>query len=354
MSEAILHEGEHVETLVLTQQHVAKLVSSGGRDRFMDLMIDRLRKAFVAARESNGTTPPREGFLRCPGETGVIEWMPHHQPGSSMTLKTVAYTPSNPAEFRLPTIIGSLTRYDDVTGRLLAVCDGILPTAIRTGAASAIASSLLALPGGRVLGLIGAGAQAVTQAHALSRVFPLERILVYDIDETHAASYADRVDFLGLEVRIASVAEIEANADIICTVTSVGVGEGPVLTGEHLQSHVHINAIGADLVGKFEVPKALLESAFVAPDHVAQALREGECQQLEPGDLGPDLMALCADPRAAEEFRDRITIFDSTGFALEDHVAFDVLLELAEEAGVGERVRLEHLPEDALNPYSFH
>lgn len=83
--------------------------------------------------------------------------MPHHDPGRSITIKTVAYTPSNPGTFQLPTIIGSLTRYDDVTGRLLAVCDGILPTAIRTGAASAIASRLLARPDSRVLGLVGAG-----------------------------------------------------------------------------------------------------------------------------------------------------------------------------------------------------
>ncbi|WP_369359733.1 ornithine cyclodeaminase family protein [Streptomyces sp. cg2] len=342
-----------METLVLTQQHVAKLVGDSGRDRLMDVMIERLRAAFAADEGARGRTPAREGFLRCPGNTGIIEWMPHHQPGSSATIKTVAYTPSNPAKYRLPTIIGSLTRYDDVTGSLLAVSDGILPTAIRTGAASAVASSLLARPDSKVLGLVGAGAQAVTQAHALSRLFPLEQILVYDIDPAHAASYADRVEFLGLDVRTVGLAELEAHADIACTVTSVGVGDGPVLLGEHLQPHVHINAIGADLIGKFEVPLSVLKSAFVTPDHVAQALREGECQQLQESDLGPDLMALCAQPRLAEGLSERLTVFDSTGFALEDHVALDVLLELATEAGIGDRVRLEHLPQDALDPYSF-
>ncbi|MEU2688781.1 hypothetical protein ACFV4E_26520 [Streptomyces hygroscopicus] len=58
-------------------------------------------------------------------------------------------------------------------------------------------------------------------------------------------------------------------------------------------------------------------------------------------------------PAPAEARRERLTVFDSTGFALEDHVAFDVLLELAEEAGIGDRVQLEHLPQDALDPYSF-
>ncbi|WLW53489.1 ornithine cyclodeaminase family protein [Streptomyces sp. YU58] len=340
-----------METTVLTRQHVAKLVKESGNDRFMDRMIVRLREAFTAS--DTGVTPARDGFLRGPGDTAILEWMPHHDPGRSITIKTVAYTPSNPTTYQLPTIIGSLTRYDDVTGRLLALCDGILPTAIRTGAASAIASELLARPDSKVLGLVGAGAQAVTQAHALSRVFPLERILVHDIEPAHARSFADRVDFLGLDVRVADLAELEAAADIICTVTSVGVGEGPVLSGENLRPHVHINAIGADLIGKFEVPRAVLKSAFVTPDHVEQALREGECQQLGADDLGPDLMTLCADPRAAARHREEMTVFDSTGFALEDHVALDVLLELAEEAGIGDRIQVEHLPDDALNPYSF-
>ncbi|WNE94144.1 ornithine cyclodeaminase family protein [Streptomyces luomodiensis] len=341
-----------METAVITRQHVAKIVQEKGLDLFMDRMIDRLDEAF-REESHRGITPARDGFLRGPENTAILEWMPHHQPGDAITIKTVAYTPTNPATHQLPTIVGTLTRYDDVTGSLLAICDGILPTAVRTGAASAIASRLLARPDSRVLGLVGAGAQAVTQAHALSRVFPLERILVHDIEPAHARSFAERAEFLGIDVRVAPVAEIEAEADIICTVTSVGVGDGPVLHGANLRPHVHINAIGADLIGKYEVPRSVLKSAFVTPDHREQALREGECQQLEDSDLGPDLPALCAAPALAKAQREKRTVFDSTGFGLEDHVAFDVLLELAEEAAIGDRVQVEHLPEDALNPYSF-
>jgi ornithine cyclodeaminase/alanine dehydrogenase-like protein (mu-crystallin family) len=79
---------------------------------------------------------------------------------------------------------------------------------------------------------------------------------------------------------------------------------------------VHINAIGADLIGKSEVPVPVLKAAFVTPDHLAQALREGECQQLEEGDVGPDLMTLCADPETAARHRDGVTVFDSTGSGL--------------------------------------
>ncbi|MFE0765071.1 hypothetical protein [Streptomyces smyrnaeus] len=147
------------------------------------------------------------------------------------------------------------------------------------------------------------------------------------------------------------LAELETAADIICTVTPVGVGDGPVPSGANLRPHVHINAIGADLIGKFEVPVPVLEVGV--PDHLAQALRKAERQQLEEGNVGTDLTTLYADPETAARHRDGVTVFDSTRFGLEDHVALDVLLELAEEASIGDRVQIEHLPHDTLNPYSF-
>lgn len=73
-----------------------------------------------------------------------------------------------------------------------------------------------------MLGLVRAGAQAVTQTHALSRVFPLERVLVHDVDPAHERTFAERVEFLGPDVEVVPVAVPEAAAAIICTVTSMG------------------------------------------------------------------------------------------------------------------------------------
>ncbi|MFF7751129.1 ornithine cyclodeaminase family protein [Streptomyces sp. NPDC007971] len=341
-----------MDALVLTQRHVGKIVELCGRDLFADLVIDRLHRAL--AGRSRGVAPPRAGFGRGPGDTGAIEWMPYHLPGECMTLKTVSYTPSLPTVPQyLPSLSGTLARFDDVTGRLTAVCDARLLTAVRTGAASAVASRMLALPESRVLGLVGAGAQAVTQAHALSRLFPLTEILVHDVEASHAASFRDRVGFLDLEVRRAGLAELAARADIICTATTVAVGEGPVLSAEGLQPHVHINAVGADSVGRTELPLPLLRVALVVPDHLDQARHEGECQQLSEPEIGPRLSAVCAHPERWAPYRNRTTVFDSTGYALEDHVALDVLIQMAKETGVGERMLMEHVPIDALDPYTF-
>ncbi|MFI7324194.1 hypothetical protein ACIBQ3_05825 [Streptomyces rubiginosohelvolus] len=79
-----------METTALTRQHVAKLVKESGNDRFVDRMIVRLQEAFIAP--DKGVSPTRDGFLRGPGDTAVIEWMPHHDPGHFTTIKMVACT----------------------------------------------------------------------------------------------------------------------------------------------------------------------------------------------------------------------------------------------------------------------
>ncbi|MEV3985321.1 ornithine cyclodeaminase family protein [Nonomuraea sp. NPDC049758] len=324
-----------------------------GRDHVMDLLTRRLAEAFAGMSAAPGETPPRAGFVRCAQDSGVLEWMPHREAGNAVTIKTVAYSPANPASYGLPTILGAVCRFDDVTGRFLALCDGVLLTALRTGAASAVATRLLARPGSTVLGLVGAGAQAVTQVHAISRVLPLRQVLVTDVDRLRAADLARRVAFTGLDVRVAGIAAIEAAADVICTVTSVPVGAGPVLEGRRLKPYAHVNAVGSDLPGKTELPLDVLRAAAVFPDHLAQARHEGECQRLGADQIGPELAELCAAPELAEPYTGRLTVFDSTGFALEDHVALDVFLELAAACGVGSEVQIEHLPGDAVDPYAF-
>lgn len=339
-------------TWLLCQDDLERILQIIGRDTMMRRMIDALAAGLAGlGRGARENSAARTGFTRSGEVPGVIELMPHRDPGSSVTVKMIAYSPSNPRNFRLPTILGTVARIDDDSGRLVALADGVLLTAVRTGAASAVASRLLAAPESSKIGLVGTGAQAVTQLHGLSQVFDIESVLVYDIDAATAASFADRVAFVGVPVEIASPERILAESDIICTATSVPVGGGPVLPeGDHSE-HLHINSIGADEVGKTELPKSLLQRAFVCVDHRAQALREGESQQLRPHEIGPSLGHLCAYPDEAVAPRSGLTVFDSTGFALEDHLALDVFLAAAEELGLGTKVSIEHHPENVLDPY---
>lgn len=250
-----------------------------------------------------------------------------------------------------------MSAYDPVSGHLSAVIDGTFLTALRTGAASAIATQLLAAPNSQVLGLIGAGAQAITQLHGLSRCFDLKQVLVFDSDLAVSQSFSERLACLGLdklEVRQAEIDDLVAAADILCTATSVDVDDGPVFPDQSLKPWLHVNAVGADFPGKFEVPLSLLEHSFVCPDFRDQAIREGECQQLEDlKQIGAELSTVVKHPTQYRHYQQQTTVFDSTGFALEDQVAMNMLLHYAAELQVGTLVELESATAEVKNPYSF-
>lgn len=339
--------------LFLDRGDINKIIEIAGIDNVMTRVIARLTNGMSEAHEDLAHfSPPRDGFLREGPTVGVIEWMPYRQNGKSVTIKTVAYSPANPANFGLPTITASIARFDDATGELTVLADGGTITAIRTGAASAIASKALARPDSTVLGIVGCGAQAVTQLHGLSLLFPLDTVLIWDIDTSQLGSLSRRVAFTGLDVHLASPQRIAGLADIVVTATSVGVGQGPVFPDGDTKEHLHINAVGADLVGKTELPLGLLKRALVCPDHPEQALREGESQVLERSELGPTLGQICADPAIVQAAQPRLTVFDSTGVAIEDHLALDVFLDLAAELGIGRKIGLRWARYDAFDPYS--
>lgn len=295
----------------------------------------------------------RDGFATADRRPGLVEWMPAMRRGRTVTVKLVSYHPDNPQHALLPTILSTLCTFDARTGHLESVMDGTFATAVRTGAASAMASRILARPDSSVLGLIGAGAQAVTQLHALSRLFPLETVYVYDTDPAVARTFASRVPVRKVEVVVSDVATIERRSDIICTATSVAPAAGPVLPGRDLLPHVHVNAVGSDMPGKYELPIDLLRSASVIPDHRAQACAEGECQRLTEGEIGPTLQDLVNDGTLARELRARQTIYDSTGLALHDLAMAELFTELADEFGVGWTTNLESAGSDPHDPYAF-
>ncbi len=207
-----------------------------------------------------------------------------------------------------------------------------------------------------MLGLIGCGAQAVTQLHALSRVFALREVVAYDVDQQACRSFPARAAALGLRgvrVTAAPLDEVTRRADILCTATSVDLGCGPVFEDRELRQHVHVNAVGSDFPGKVELPLRLLKRSLVCPDFRTQAIAEGECQQLSDEEIGPSLVDLVSDAQHYADRRTQPTVFDSTGWALEDHVIVDMLVRYGNELGCGTALELEAVCEDARDPYGF-
>ncbi|MEO1589883.1 MAG: ornithine cyclodeaminase family protein [Cyanobacteria bacterium J06632_22] len=344
------------QTRLLSADDVQLIAQRVGLDRLMDEMIGRLTQAFLEFDNHNTVVPIRSGFNYRTPHVGLVEWMPLLQKTQQIVVKTVGYHPQNPELYGLPTVLSTISAYDPTSGRLLAVVDGTFLTALRTGAASAIASQYLAQPNSRTLGLVGAGAQAITQLHALSRRFDLKHVLVYDTDPVVMASFAERAAVLKLDLRIESapLVQVTTAADILCTATSVDVEAGPVIPAQGLKPGLHINAVGADFPGKTEIPLSVLEQSLVCPDFYEQALLEGECQQFEDrSQIGPELFELVKSPAAYKAHQQQMTVFDSTGFALEDQTAMNLMLAYADELGLGTWMALESVAADVKNPYSF-
>lgn len=345
-----------METIALDSADVREIIHRIGLHRLMDEMIARLEHAFRTFDSRYTESPARSGFAYDIPHTGLLEWMPIMRHGQRATIKVVGYHPHNPAQRNLPTILSTVSTYDTTTGHMIGLADATFLTALRTGAASAVASRLMAHPDSHTVGLIGAGAQAVTQLHALSRVFRIERVFVYDIDPSVALSFARRTAFLEYEAVPIAAGELRmlvAESDIICTCTSVQGGSGPVFQDTGTKPWVHVNAVGADFPGKIEVPDALLHRSFVCPDFPAQAVLEGECQRLPAEAIAVSLVELVKHATQFRHVRFGPTVFDSTGWALEDHVALELLLDYARQAGLGKRLQLETIADDPHNPYHF-
>ena len=344
------------ETLILTREDIRQMVLQTGLDVLMDEMIARLTAAMSTFRAEDASIPSRQGFRYTHPAPGLIEWMPCMSDGGGRaTIKIVGYHPSNSGERNLPTILSTVSAYDTTSGHLICMMDATLITALRTGAVSAIASRLMASPRSTTLGIIGAGAQAVTQLHAVSRVLDIDRVVVYDHDPFALSTFPLRTRTVSghLDVKSASCDQVVESADVLCTVTSVGVGDGPVFNGVEPKPWLHVNAVGSDLPGKTELPLALLHRSFVCPDFRNQAIEEGECQLMPPEKIGPNLFELVQNSEKYRFVQEGLSVFDSTGWTLEDEVAMTLFMELAAEFNLGMQLPIENVTTDALNPYHF-
>lgn len=342
-----------MSTKVITKEDLQQILQRVGLDSLMDELIDRLTSALARFDATQTIIKQRDGFAYTLPSPGVLEWMPCMQAQDKVTVKMVAYNPRNPEVEHLPTILSSLSLYDVRNGTLLCLVDGTLPTALRTGAASAIASRILAKEDAHRLGMIGCGAQAVTQIHALSRVFDLREIQVYDRNRHNMDSLNRRLEHLGITVSPAPLQHLVESADILCTATSVDVHAGPIFADCNVQPWLHINAIGSDLPGKTELPLSLLQRAFICPDFIDQALVEGECQQLAKGDIDAMLVDLVQRPEAYRHIRNRLSVFDSTGYAIEDQVVMELLHDYAVSLHLGTELNIESNMADVFDPYAL-
>jgi len=296
--------------------------------------IEAMREAFIALSAGRATVPMR-GAL--PSADGILLTMPS-QLDDGWVVKIVGVNPGN-AALGLPTVHAMLLVMDAATGVPQALMDGHALTAIRTGAASGLATDLLARPDAVTLGVIGAGVQARTQIEAVCAVRPIREIRVYS--RSGAQALADEIkDSYGARIVVASsAAEALAGADVIVAATT---SQTPVIHAADVQAGAHINGVGSFRPTMQEVAADMVVKARVFVDQRAAAWAEAG-DLIIPRDQGliaedhivGEIGEVAAGQIAGRTSPDEITFFKSVGNAAQDNVVARRVLAAAVSRGLG-------------------
>lgn len=338
------------KTLLLEEHDVVGLVNAIGLELFLKELIIRLEKGFSDFASGKIKVPARHEFFF---EKGTIESMPCADE-EFFAVKLINTHPENSYKYFLPTIIGCGALIDGKNGYPVLLTESTILTALRTAAASAVATKYLA-NNAEIFGIIGAGVQAIPQTHALSLVSNFSEVQVFDLNPCASAQFKKSASKLGLDTTVAECASsLCEKADILTTVTCKKRDGIPIVFNSWIKEGMHINAVGGDSPGKFELEKSLLLRSKVVVDFYDQALVEGESQQLKKEETYGHLGEILSRTKAGRINNQEITIFDSTGFAMEDLVTYKFIHELALEFRIGKKIDIIGNPKNSFDLYESY
>jgi len=296
----------------------------------MPQLLDAVEAAYRDVADGRDRSPLRSRVQLAGGDLLLMPGV--REGGAGATVKLVTVMPGNAAR-GLPTIHAAVVWFDSESGEPLAMLDGAALTAMRTGAASGVATRLLARPDARVLALFGVGAQAAWQVRAVMAARPIEELRVYCRTATSREAFAGVMrEEIGPSVRVLAASDAESatrGADVICCATT---SSQPVFAAEWVSPGAHVNGVGSFRLGMVEMPPELFERAsLVAVDSRKAALEEA-------GDLVAALEAeligrngfveigTVAAAWAATRDPAAITVFKSVGLAIQDLAAAELVM----------------------------
>ena len=319
-----------METVILDADDVTKCTQ-------VTEVIDAVEGAFSAYARGD-TQMPAKSYIDLPQYNGDFRSMPAYietEDWDAAAIKWVNVHPDNPDHEGLPTVMGTLIYSDPDTGFPLAVMDGTDLTRLRTGAAAAVATRYLSRENATSLGLVGAGVQSHSQLDAISQVRDIETVVISDLDDEVRAAFVEKYDD-EFDVQEGSVTEAAA-CDVVSTTTPV---RDPIV--HEAGEGTHINAMGADAEGKHEIADEILQDAKLVIDDYEQCTHSGEINVpwndgvLDDDDLHGEIGDVVAGEIEGRTADDGVTVFDSTGLAIQDVAAAHVVYEDAVEGNVGD------------------
>ena len=326
---------------LLTRSNIQRAISM--RDT-----ITILKRAFADLSTRRAAVPPRI-VLPEDKHNGVTLVMPAYLlDAEALAVKIVSVHQHNPTR-HLPLIHALVVLLNPATGEPLAAMEGGYLTALRTGAASGVATDLLARSDAEVAAIIGAGAQARTQLLAVAAVRAIKQCWIYARHPAHVQNFiAEMQPQLGTDIELraaASPAQAVREAQIICTATT---SASPVFDGADVQPGTHINAIGSFNSSMQEVDSLTLQRAakIVIDEHAAARSEAGDILiavsqgALEWSDVYGEIGEIAAGLKAGRETADEITYFKSVGNAVQDAAVAQAIYQRAVAENLGAEFNL--------------
>lgn len=323
-----------MKTLLLTKDEVSRLIG-------MKEVIGTVEEAYKAFNSDQVVQPGYMG-IHLPAPRGEIDFKAsYHKAGEVISLKASSGGfVDNPAAHGVPNGMGTILLFDARSCALACVMDGSLVTGLRTGAAGAVSVKALARKNARTITSIGTGNQARMQIRAIREVMKIERIHAWNRNpETLARYKADIESELAIPVVAAnSKREAVEQADILVTTTR---GKGPLVEAGWVKPGTHIVAIGTDQRGKQELEPEIFRDAKIVTDSTDQCIEKGETWHpldkkiIARDRIHAEIGEILLGRKPGRERDDEITIFDSTGMAIQDSTTSAKIYRNALEGKIG-------------------
>jgi len=330
-----------MRVLLLTKKEIEPLLS-------MNEVMQVVEAAFKEKGLGYAQMPPKI-FLSSPKYNGDIQAMQSYLERLDVSaVKVVNSHPDNKAKFGLPTVMAIIILVDPKSGAPLAIMDGTSITAMRTGAAGGLAAMYLARRDSRVIGFVGSGTQARTQLLALLTLYgKLDLVKVWsrprESMETFVSEMKATCKSLDEITTVENIEDTVKGVDILVTTTP---SRAPLVLDRWVSQGTHINCIGADAAGKEELDPAILKRAKIVVDDWEQASHSGEINvPLAKGvisrkDVWGNICEIAAGLKLGRTSESEITVFTSTGLAIQDAATAKLAYDKAVSKKIGHSIEM--------------
>jgi alanine dehydrogenase len=325
-------EDERMKTVILTRKDIENVLTPNVANKTVE-------KAFKAYGLQQVDMPAKSYLYFKEGDLRSMPAYLHTRETDIAGIKSVTVHPGN-ADHDLPTVIAVIILIDPQNGFPLAILDGTYLTAIRTGAAGAVAAKFLSRKASKIAGFVGCGTQARSQLMCTLLFRKLKTVKVWEMSPGDACASGFK-DWVEKTYRIKTMTspdidEVTSGVDILITTTP---SRKPLVY--KVSPGTHINAIGADAKGKQELDPKILKKAKLVIDDWAQTSHSGEInvpvrkKTLSQRDIYASLGDIAAGKKKGRTSDEEITVFDSTGLAIQDiSCAYTVYEALKDKPGI--------------------